>query len=137
MKRERISVDQHVYEYITNRAIPYEDKEPNDTLRRLFGLNELPDRPESEKIKKLRAPLRYVLEVWDLMQEGHERIGATHAIARKYSVARPTIHDAYTRRLGLNTREFDDLSSDGLRVKLVEEFPNYENDINLFMDKKE
>lgn len=136
MKRGRISVDQQVYEYITNHAIPYEDKEPNDTLRRLFGLNELLDRPELEKIKKLPALLGNVLDVWDMMQKGHGRIGATNAIGRKYSITKQTIQDAYTRRLGLNTREFDDLSSDGLRVKLVEKFPDYENDINLFMDKK-
>lgn len=41
-----IEIDDEVYNFILSKAIPYEDKIPNDTLRRLFGLDKtaLPQR---------------------------------------------------------------------------------------------
>lgn len=34
-----IEIDDEVYDYLQSKAIPYEDKTPNDTLRRLFGFD--------------------------------------------------------------------------------------------------
>ena len=34
-----IEIDEDVYGFIQARAIPYEDQRPNDTLRRIFGLD--------------------------------------------------------------------------------------------------
>ncbi|MHB8069884.1 MAG: hypothetical protein ACYDIC_18490 [Desulfobaccales bacterium] len=32
-----IEIDEEIYAYIQSKAIPFEDKTPNDTMRRLFG----------------------------------------------------------------------------------------------------
>ena len=34
-----VEIDEEVYAYIQSKAIPYEDKTPNYTFRRLFGLD--------------------------------------------------------------------------------------------------
>ena len=34
-----IEIDEEVYAYLQSKAIPYEDKNPNDTIRRLFGFD--------------------------------------------------------------------------------------------------
>jgi hypothetical protein len=41
-----IELDDNIYDYLLSKAIQYEDKTPNDTLRRLFGLDkkEIPAR---------------------------------------------------------------------------------------------
>jgi len=35
----QIEIDEDVFSYLQKNAIPYIDRQPNDTLRRLFGLN--------------------------------------------------------------------------------------------------
>jgi hypothetical protein len=42
-----IEIDEEVYAYLQSKAIPYEDKNPNDTIRRLFGFDNkaIPQRP--------------------------------------------------------------------------------------------
>ena len=35
----QIAIDEDVFSYLEKNAIPYTDRQPNDTLRRLFGLN--------------------------------------------------------------------------------------------------
>jgi len=34
-----IEIDDEIFEYLLSKAIPYEDKTPTDTLRRLFGFD--------------------------------------------------------------------------------------------------
>jgi hypothetical protein len=34
-----IEIDEEIYAYLQSKAIPYEDKTPNDTIRRLFGFD--------------------------------------------------------------------------------------------------
>ena len=34
-----IEIDEEVYAYLQSKAIPYEDKNPNYTIRRLFGFD--------------------------------------------------------------------------------------------------
>ena len=36
-KMKTIEIDDEVFDYLLGKAIPYEDKTPNDTIRRLFG----------------------------------------------------------------------------------------------------
>jgi len=42
-----IEIDEEIYAYFQSKAIPYEDKSPNDTIRRLFGFDKkaIPMRP--------------------------------------------------------------------------------------------
>jgi hypothetical protein len=42
-----IEIDEEIYAYLQKMAIPYEDKTPNDTIRRLFGFDKkaIPQRP--------------------------------------------------------------------------------------------
>jgi hypothetical protein len=35
-----IEIDEEVFAYLQSKAIPYEDKNPNDTIRRLFGFDQ-------------------------------------------------------------------------------------------------
>ncbi len=132
MRKIPITIDEQVYKYIKNNAVLYEEKEPNDTLRRLFSLNEVPVQPELEKLKRFRATLSQILNVWYLTQGGYQRTEATKIVAEKFGVVKQTIQDKYTRGLDLKTREFDNLSSEELRTLLVKKFPHYENEINDF-----
>jgi len=42
-----IEIDDEIFEYLLAKAIPYEDKTPNDTIRRLFGFDKkaIPEQP--------------------------------------------------------------------------------------------
>jgi len=48
-----IEIDELVYQYIQSQAIPFEEKTPNDTLVRLFGLKRGADTTEQHKEKSL------------------------------------------------------------------------------------
>ncbi|MGB8992964.1 MAG: hypothetical protein WCD80_12995 [Desulfobaccales bacterium] len=51
-----IEIDEEIYAYLQSKAIPYEDKTPNDTIRRLFGFDKkaTPPRPISSPQERSR-----------------------------------------------------------------------------------
>jgi hypothetical protein len=50
-----IEIDEEVYSYLQSKAIPFEDKTPNDTIRRLFGFDK-PSEASSVKFLPQREP---------------------------------------------------------------------------------
>jgi negative regulator of replication initiation len=52
-----VEIDEEVYSYLQSKAIPYEDKNPNDTIRRLLELNKA-GLPSPVKSLQARGPLK-------------------------------------------------------------------------------
>ena len=75
-----IEIDEEVYAYLQSKAIPYEDKNPNDTIRRLFGFDKkaIPSRliplPQvrSRKVEGRKKPKASLIELVNagLLEEG-------------------------------------------------------------------
>jgi hypothetical protein len=75
-----IDIDDEVFDYIRSKAIPYEEKTPNDTLRRLFGLKRKNKKITTTKIgvqppssKKPKADLQELVQS-GLLEEGQKLI---------------------------------------------------------------
>lgn len=66
-----IEIDNDVYRFIQSKAIPFEDKTPNDTIRRLFGLDVLeitkvmPDDAQPNQLSAAQHIERLIAEVAD------------------------------------------------------------------------
>lgn len=91
---------------------------PRATVSRAMSL-ELPD------------GLRQVLEVVELVRTRHrERVTAVAEVARRHHVEPPTVADACTRRLNMNTARFDALVAEpglsGLELLLRSKFRGHE-----------
>lgn len=56
-----IEIDELVYQYIQSRAIPFEEKTPNDTLLRLFGLTSARETPEHSEEKNSAQLIQQLL----------------------------------------------------------------------------
>ena len=75
-----IEIDEEVYAYLQSKAIPYEDKNPNYTIRRLFGFDKkaIPSRviplPQvrPRKVKGRKNPKSSLIELVNagLLEEG-------------------------------------------------------------------
>lgn len=75
-----IEIDEEVYAYLQSKAIPYEDKNPNDTIRRLFGFDKkaIPSRliplPQmrSRKVEGRKKPKASLIDLVNagLLEEG-------------------------------------------------------------------
>ena len=75
-----IEIDDEIFDYLLSKAIPYEDKTPNDTLRRLFGFDtkEIPQRTiplpqkRSRVIRGRKKPKANLIELVDggFLEEG-------------------------------------------------------------------
>lgn len=77
---QHIDIDDEVFNYIRSKAIPYEEKTPNDTLRRLFGLKRKNKKITTTKIgvqspssKKPKADLQKLVQS-GLLEEGQKLI---------------------------------------------------------------
>lgn len=73
---KNIEIDDEVYRYLQVKAIPYVEKNPNDTLRRLFGIERqspkpVPIRPPLKPPKKPKADLQKLV-LSGLLEEGQE-----------------------------------------------------------------
>ena len=66
-----IEIDEEVFAYLQSKAIPYEDKNPNDTIRRLFGFDQkaIPPRliplpqARSRKVEGRKKPKASLIEL--------------------------------------------------------------------------
>ena len=75
-----IEIDAEVYDYLQSKAIPYEDKTPNDTLRRLFGFDKMAipqqliplPQERSQRIRGGKKPKANLIELVNagLLEEG-------------------------------------------------------------------
>ncbi len=70
-----VEIDEEIYDYLLSKAIPYEDKTPNDTIRRLFGFDKkaLPQRIISlpqVKIRKVEGRKKPKASLTELVNAG-------------------------------------------------------------------
>ncbi len=70
-----IEIDDEVYNFLLSKAIPYEEKMPNDTLRKLFGLDKetIPPRLISlpqEKFRMIRGRKKPKANLIELVNAG-------------------------------------------------------------------
>jgi len=145
MKFHTIRIDEDVLDYLKGHAIPYEDKEPNDTLRRLL-LNTKPadhGRAQNQPGVQSYLPhaLQEILEVYKLVRNGMDRISATHIVARQRKIAYQTVVDKYARQLEKRTDEIDRLMrtemANDFRAILKNKFPRHAHEIDNFFQKLE
>jgi hypothetical protein len=96
-----IEIDDEVYSHLLSQAIPYEDKTPNDTIRRLFGfdrtamptrLKSLPQRG-TLKIGGRKRPKASLLELVNagVLEEG-QKLRARDYRGREIPDSEATIH---------------------------------------------
>ncbi len=96
-----IEIDEEVYSYLQSKAIPYEDKTPNETIRRLFGFDKaaVPSRFKSlpqrgplkvEGRKKPKASLAELVNA-GFLEEG-QMLHAGDYQGRKIPDSEATIH---------------------------------------------
>ena len=76
---KQIEIDDEVFAYLQSKAIPYDEKTPNDTLRRLLGIKKknekMPtkDPSKTHHSKKPKADLQELVQS-DLLEEGQKLI---------------------------------------------------------------
>ena len=96
-----IEIDGEVYSYLQSKAIPYEEKTPNDTIRRLLGLDKaaVPSRPKSlpqktpRKIEGRKKPKASLLELVNagILEDG-QKLHARDYQGREIPDSEATIH---------------------------------------------
>lgn len=142
MKYYTIRIDEELMEYLRKHARPYEEREPNDTLRKLFNLNHQPT-PQinisvSAKVSnRFPSALQQILEVYSLVRNGEKRTDATNWVAKERNITPQSVIDKYTRQLGQKAYEIDRLmepaNAEEFKNLLSEKFPFYRKDISEFL----
>jgi hypothetical protein len=97
-----IEIDDELYSYLVEQAIPYEDKTPNDTIRRLFrcvkepGLSRIKPSPQrmSHKVGGGKAPKVRLSVLVDagILEEGQILHLRDYSKRRKIPNSKATIH---------------------------------------------
>ncbi|MEZ4600722.1 MAG: hypothetical protein R2940_13115 [Syntrophotaleaceae bacterium] len=153
MPKITIEIDEEIYKFLQKKAIPFEETEPNDVLRRLLL-------KEGQKTKNTDQPvivrktiisfpvlpgevpkaLEHILQVIYLVKSKKmSRMNGTHYLAEFHKVFPTTIVDKYTRQLGLTAHEFDQLleieNSESLKNVLHRKFPDHFRSINEYLGK--
>jgi predicted CopG family antitoxin len=105
-----IEIDEEVYAYLQSKAIPYEDKNPNDTIRRLFGFDKkaIPSRliplPQvrSRKVEGRKKPKASLIELVNagLLEEG-QIIHVRDYQGREIQDSEATVHQGGILRNGI------------------------------------
>lgn len=70
---KQIEIDDEVFAYLQNKAIPYDEKTPNDTLRRLFGIKKKNEKKMPTHSKKPKADLQELVQ-GGLLEEGQKLV---------------------------------------------------------------
>ena len=139
MKFHEIRIDEDIMEYLRKHAVPYQEKEPNDTLRRLFSLNGKPIQQTEDLLRmprRLPSALAQILEVYRLVRNGTPRNDATTSIANQRNITTQSVIDKYTRQLGKRAYEIDMLmqpeNKEEFKKILIEKFYLYKDAIDEF-----
>lgn len=118
MKYYQIDIDEEVYDYLKERAEPFEDT-PNAVLRRELLSNNNTTQESGNSYKSVNFPdlsksiptaLQHTLEVIYLVKKHNiSRPEATKLTAKKYDIAPQTVLDKYCRQLNKKASEIDKL----------------------------
>jgi negative regulator of replication initiation len=147
-KMYQIDVDEEVYEFLKQKAIPFKEINPNSVLRRLLLSDIHQDEIRENEIVQVfpeypcgtpRA-LEQILDMIILVKnEGYNRIEATKTVADLIGVKRETIMDKYCRQLNKKVYEIDELlmssNIDKFKELLFEKFPYHRQAINKVFNK--
>ena len=95
-----IELDDEIYDYVLSKAIPYEDKTMNDTIRRLIGFdkNAIPQRPmplpqeKSRMIVGQKKPKASLIELVNAGKLKEGQILHMRYQGRKIADSEATIH---------------------------------------------
>jgi len=137
-KMYQIKVDGEVYNFLKQNAEPFEDT-PNSVLRRYLPLSNKDVKPLVNDIPEFRpgvpSALEQVLQVLHLTKnKGYNRLEATRKVADVRGITYQAVIDKYTRQLGKNAYEIDQLLSDPnmteLKRIIKKEFPLFTAEIN-------
>jgi len=151
VRHRRIEVDEDVWSYLKQEAVPFEDT-PNSVLRRILLIDKqrLKSKASNQDKNEVRhsniepkflrnspAALEQILEVVFHTKRGFTRQESTNFVARNRSIAPQTVIDKYCRQLYLNARQFDNLLADPslseLKKLLKRIFPEYGDVIEDFV----
>jgi hypothetical protein len=123
-----IRIDEEVYSYLQSKAIPFEDKTPNDTIRRIFGFDKagvtstiksFPQRSPRivEGIRKPKASLSELVNA-GVLKEG-QILHLRNYQRLKFPDSEATIHQGALLKDGIT------YSMSNLALKLFEELGGY------------
>jgi len=139
-----IEIDDEVFNYLKNKAVPFVDTTPNAVLRRELLENRGASDPSStQHIPELPPGIPKSLEqilqvVYLIRRKNYNRSEATHEVARYHGVATQTVIDKYTRQLRLTARDFDGLLTapdpSTIRAYLNTKFMEYESLITKYIE---
>lgn len=120
MQKQKIEIDQEVFEFLKSQAEPFVDT-PNDVLRRLL-LNKKSSSRSVQNVSHNNPPLvqagtpkalEQILQVIYLAHfQNVSRSIATKRVAEIHDVASQTVLDKYCRQLNMTASEFDKLLSE-------------------------
>lgn len=106
-----IEIDEEIYAYLKSKAIPYEDKSPNDTIRRLFGFDKKPTphhlislpQTRARKVRGRKKPKASLIELVNagLLEEG-QILHVRDYQGREIPDSEATIHQGRLLRKGLD-----------------------------------
>jgi len=106
-----IEIDEEVYAYLQSKAIPYEDKTPNDTIRRLFGFDRRPTpqrlislpQARSRKVEGRKKPKASLIELVNagFLEEG-QILHARDYQGREIPNSEAKIHQGRLLKDGVN-----------------------------------
>ena len=121
MQKQKIEIDQEVFEFLKSQAEPFIDT-PNEVLRRLLLNKKTSSQimPATSYKKSINNPpsvqagspkaLEHILQVVYLAHfKNVSRSKATKRVAEIHDVASQTVLDKYCRQLNLSASEFDKL----------------------------
>jgi negative regulator of replication initiation len=143
MPKITIEIDEEIYKFLQKQAISFEEKEPNDVLRRLLLKKDIENKNQDLKVfvrkSEINFPvlpggvpkaLEHILQVVYLVKSRKmSRMDSTRYLAKFHKVCPTTIADKYTRQLDLTAGEFDHLvkkeNIQSLKNLLHRKFPEH------------
>lgn len=108
MLARRISVSEELFWQLEKMRVENRLDSIEDLIRNLIGIS--PSRGSQTPVIKMKQKgSQQVLDVIEEMMKGNKFGDACKNIARKYEVIEATIREACTRRLSINTEEFENI----------------------------